>query len=200
MTSVIDAIENVGSILVLRLSAIAFGVLWSVEYVEELHRLGLHAIDDTVHTSDQIVISEEGDDTDAACFTYEIVADEAQGTEVAVITGLTEAGREKNSLIVPSSYEGRRVTLFEADVFQGHTRLASVVIPSSIMMIFDGSFSGCTRLQEIRLRHEIPCGVGQDLFAGTDGFRICVPADAVELFATHYNWGAYKEYLVGYES
>ncbi len=143
---------------------------------------------------------EEGDDTDAACFTYEIVADEAQGTEVAVITGLTEAGREKNSLIVPSSYEGRRVTLFEADVFQGHTRLASVVIPGSIMMIFDGSFSGCTRLQEIRLRHEIPCGVGQDLFAGTDGFRICVPADAVELFATHYNWGAYKEYLVGYES
>ena len=111
-----------------------------------------------------------------------------------------EYRREKNSLIVPSSYEGRRVTLFEADVFQGHTRLASVVIPSSIMMIFDGSFSGCTRLQEIRLRHEIPCGVGQDLFAGTDGFRICVPADAVELFATHYNWGAYKEYLVGYES
>ena len=66
-------------------------------------------------------------------------------------------------------------------------------------MIYDGSFSGCTRLQEIRLLHTVPCGVGTDLFAGTEGFRVCVPASALELFATHYNWGAYKDYLSGYE-
>ena len=28
---------------------------------------------------------------------------------------------------------------------------------------------------------------------------VCVPASALELFATHYNWGAYKDYLSGYE-
>ena len=89
--------------------------------------------------------------------------------------------------------------MFEAGTFQGDTKLSRVVIPGSIRMIYDGSFSGCTRLQEIRLLHETPCGVGTDLFAGTDGFRIGVRASALEVFATHYNWGAYKEYLTGYE-
>lgn len=142
---------------------------------------------------------EEGDNADAACFTYALVQDEVQGTEVAVVTGLTAEGRERAELTIPSTYEGRQVTMFEAGTFQGDTKLSRVVIPGSIRMIYDGSFSGCTRLQEIRLLHETPCGVGTNLFAGTDGFRIGVRASALEVFATHYNWGAYKEYLTGYE-
>ena len=125
--------------------------------------------------------------------------DEAQEAEVAVITGLTEEGRGRAQLTIPSTYEGRQVTMFEAAVFQNDADLSRVIIPGSIRMIYDGSFSGCTRLQEIRLLHTVPCGVGTDLFAGTEGFRVCVPASALELFATHYNWGAYKDYLSGYE-
>ena len=141
---------------------------------------------------------EEGDNADAACFTYELVQDEAQGTEVAIVTGLTAQGRERAQLTLPSVYEGRQVTMFEADVFQNDTQLSRVVIPRTIRMIYDGSFSGCTRLQEIKLLHDVPCGVGTDLFAGTDGFRILVPASALEVFSTHYNWGAYKDFLTGY--
>lgn len=142
---------------------------------------------------------EEGDNADADCFLYELVQDEAQEAEVAVITGLTEEGRGRAQLTIPSTYEGRQVTMFEAAVFQNDANLSRVIIPGSIRMIYDGSFSGCTRLQEIRLLHTVPCGVGTDLFAGTEGFRVCVPASALELFATHYNWGAYKDYLSGYE-
>ena len=142
---------------------------------------------------------EEGDNADAACFTYKVVQDEAQGAEVAIVTGLTEEGRARAQLTIPSTYEGKQVTMFEAEVFRGDTALSRVVIPGSIRIIYDGSFSGCTRLQEIRLLHTAPCGVGTDLFAGTEGFRIAVPASALEVFATHYNWGAYKEYLTGYE-
>ena len=89
--------------------------------------------------------------------------------------------------------------MFNADVFRGNTRLSAVTIPDSILAIYDGSFSGCTRLQEIKLLGKTPCGVGTDLFAGTDGFRVYVPSSALEVYQTHYNWGAYKEYLTGYE-
>lgn len=142
---------------------------------------------------------EEGDQTDADCFTYKVVQDEALGREVAVITGLTQVGREKAQLVIPSTYEGRQITMFEAGVFRDNTRLSRVIIPNNIRAIYDGSFSGCTRLQEIRLLSTTPCGVGTDLFSGTNGFRIYVPQSALEVYETHYNWGAYKEYLMGYE-
>ncbi len=143
---------------------------------------------------------EEGDNKDAHCFTYEIRKDEAQGTDIAVITGLTEDGSAKSELTVPASYDGKPVALFEPTVFRDHKKLSSVVISGNIRMIFDGSFSGCTRLREIRLTHKTPCGVGLELFSGTDGFRIYVPASALDVFATHYNWSAYKDYLTGYET
>ena len=143
---------------------------------------------------------EEGDDADIGCFTYKSVTDETQGTEVAVITGLTDEGRAKNELTVPAAYGGRRVILFETNTFKNNTVLSRVVIPDSVKMIYDGSFAGCTRLQELRLKHKTPCGVGTDLFAGTRGFRIGVPSAALDLFTTHYNWGAYKEFLRGYET
>lgn len=140
----------------------------------------------------------EGDSADAACFTYETVTDETQGAEVAIVTGLTDEGRSKSRLTIPSVYDGKPVTLFKADVFRNDTKLSVVVIPNSIKMIYDGSFSGCTRLREIRLMHKTPCGVGTDLFAGTNGFRVYVPFGALDLFATHYNWGAYRDFLAGY--
>lgn len=143
---------------------------------------------------------EESDDVDIDCFTYKLVTDKTQGTEVVIITGLTDAGRAKNELTVPSAYGGKRVILFEANTFKNNSVLSRVVLPDSIGMIYDGSFSGCTRLQELRLKHKTPCGVGTDLFAGTNGFRIGVPSNALDLFATHYNWGAYKEFLRGYET
>ena len=105
----------------------------------------------------------QGDDSDAGCFTFE------QRGGAAVLTGVTEEGRSRETLTVPTHWQGLPVTA-----------------------IADGAFAGCGALRVIRLQQADPtaCVPGQDLLAGCDAL-IQVPEGAADDYKLSYFWSGY---------
>ena len=136
----------------------------------------------------------EGNNVDVDCFTYESYE------EGVKIVGLTEKGKQKSSLVIPTTYEGKSVVCFDASVFAGNTKLTELTIQENIRMLYDHSFEGCTRLTRLVLAHTNPntIGVGTELLMGADNCKIFVKSDAVDLFSTHYTWGVYRNILLVY--
>ena len=120
-----------------------------------------------------------GSQEDAACFEYGEVKD-ASGEVVGVaITALSEQGRAKSSLVIPSEYGGLPVISFGADVFSGNSVLEELVIPASVASLEDYSFDGCEELSTIRLLHtSSPPSVGAHPFDDSDGEVV----DGLELY------------------
>lgn len=136
----------------------------------------------------------QGDDSDAAYFTYE------NYENGVCITGLTDAGKEKNSFVIPTSIEGKPVLCFAASVFAGNTKITEITVQENVNVFYDNSFNGCKRLTKLVLTHQSPyaIGVGTQLLNGAENCNVYVKSDVVDLFATHYNWGGYRNRLLGY--
>lgn len=132
------------------------------------------------------VISWAGDDSDAACFTYE----EQNG--VLTVTGLTASGLERETLTVPSAWEGRPVSAIGPGAFRRAENLCEITIQANIRAISDGVFEGCAALERIVLQSARPsaCRVGQELLDGTDA-NIYVPQTALSAYRTDYFWSVY---------
>ena len=127
-----------------------------------------------------------GNDTDADCFLYGAV------DGYLTVTGLTDVGMQRTSLIVPSTWDGEPIQAIANGAFQGADQLESVTIQRNIRRIGDNAFAGCNRLQRILLEQEMPseCRVGQELLTGTDAL-VYVPADALSAYRTDYFWSLY---------
>ena len=132
----------------------------------------------------------EGDNSCAGCFTY------VQGTDGWIIDGLTEAGRFAEVLIIPVSYEGQTVTAIAEDVFRQNTAVKEITIQENIGILYDGMFTGCSRLERLILTSESPScyTVGDGLMDGAD-FLITVPASALDQYRRHYSWQQYSSYI-----
>ena len=128
----------------------------------------------------------EGDNRDGDCFNYE----ELDG--VLTVTGLTARGLGRESLTVPSAWNGLPVSAIGANAFAGAEHLREIVIQRNIRSIGDRAFDGCDLLERIILEQDIPsaCRVGQELLEGTRA-RIYVPADALSAYRTDYFWSLY---------
>ncbi|MCD8160205.1 MAG: hypothetical protein LUE61_03310, partial [Clostridiales bacterium] len=128
----------------------------------------------------------QGDNSDAACFSYEIQDGEA------VLTGLTEEGRARTALTVPTELEGCPVTALGADVLAGDTALRSVTLQPGPSTVADGAFRGCTALEEIVLAGMTPsdCLVGQGLLEGTAA-TLYVEEAQLTAFRLDYTWSQY---------
>ena len=135
-----------------------------------------------------------GENTDIECFTYE---DFREGVK---ITGITEEGLRRTSYVIPASYDGKAVLCFDASVFNGNTNVREITLQSSLQFLYDYSFDGCTALRRLVLEHENPntIGVGYSLLDGAENCRVYVKSQYYTLFATHYNWGVYRNELVAY--
>lgn len=106
-----------------------------------------------------------GDDSDAACFTFE------QRGGAAVLTGVAEEGRGRETLTVPTHWQGLPVTA-----------------------IADGAFAGCDALRAIRLQSADPtaCVPGQGLLDGCAAdVSILVPEGAADDYKLSYFWSGY---------
>lgn len=127
-----------------------------------------------------------GDDRDGDCFTYE------EQNEILTVTGLTEAGRKRTALTVPSAWDGKPVASIGSNAFSGAENLREITIQPNIGTIFDGAFRDCPALERIVIQSERPstCRVGQGLLDGTD-VDICVPPEALSVYRTDYFWSAY---------
>lgn len=133
----------------------------------------------------------DGDNSDLDCFNYVIDADGYK------ITSLTEKGLTKDSIIIPSMYNDKPIISFDATVFQNNKTIAEIVVPANIRTLSDYSFKGCSNLTKLIIQHTSPSllNVGTSLLDEADNCYVYVRSDIYELFATHYNWGYYRNKL-----
>ena len=133
----------------------------------------------------------DGDNSDLDCFNYE---SEADGYK---ITSLTEKGLQKNTLIIPSTFNDKPIISFDATVFQNNKTIAEIIVPANTRSLADYSFSGCNNLTKLILQHDSPSliNVGTSLLDGADNCYVYVKSWLFDLFATHYNWGYYRSRL-----
>lgn len=131
-----------------------------------------------------------GDDRDADCFAY---AETDTGWQ---ITGLTEAGKTRTELTLPTRWQDRPVTGFEAGAFSASEVLQRLVIQPNIRALPDGAFRGCAMLEQVVLQQDDPAAllVGRNLLEGAS-CRIVVPADAYDRYCLSYSWSAYAQVL-----
>ena len=84
--------------------------------------------------------TKDGDNSDVDCFTYE------EKEDYYVITSLLN---EKEDIVVPYRYNGKKVIAFSADVFASHKRIKTIRIQDNIRYLYDYSFNGCSALERI---------------------------------------------------
>lgn len=135
-----------------------------------------------------------GDNSDAGCFMYEVNGDSAR------IVGLTDAGKQRESLTVPVSYEGVAVTGFSPEVFVGNDVIQELTLQSNISRIENGSFDGCTALERLVIKNTAPesCVAGEGLLLGTD-CMVYVPRESLSNYLTNYFWSVYSGRILGEE-
>ena len=131
-----------------------------------------------------------GDNADADCFTYE------KQQNGYILTGLTEAGKQRKKITVPVSYNGLPVLSFEKTVFAGNTFLRELTLQSNLRVIPDDAFNGCSLLETIILLQDDPgqCTVGSALLNGTDAM-VAVPAERYGNYCTNYFWSVHAARL-----
>ena len=127
-----------------------------------------------------------GDLGDADCFLYE-----EQDREIR-LTGLTEAGKQKQILVLPGEINGLPVATFSPALFAGNESIQEITLAASIRRIENGSFNGCTNLKKLILMQESPgkTTVGLDLLQGT-GCQVFVPAASYSQYQTNYFWAVH---------
>ena len=120
----------------------------------------------------------EGDTAESEDFLFEEL-----GENGLVVSGLTEAGKAKSSLIVPAAQNGKAVVGLTADAFAGNTTLTTLTLPATVETIPDGAFNGCTNLTRLTLLHTSTTpNVGEGLFTGADKLTVYVPSTAYHLY------------------
>lgn len=136
----------------------------------------------------------DGDNSDLDCFNYEIEADGYK------IISLNEKGLKKASIIIPSIYNDKPIISFDVSTFQSNKTISEIVVPQNIRTIPDYAFKGCSNLTKLILQHESPSllNVGTQLLDEADNCYVYVKSELFDLYATHYNWGYYRDKLKKY--
>ena len=127
--------------------------------------------------------TKDGDNSDVDCFTYE------EKEDYYIITSLLN---EKEDIVVPYRYNGKKVIAFSADVFASHKRIKTIRIQDNIRYLYDYSFNGCSALERIYLDSLNPSSinVSGNLLDGCNG-DIYVPKEAYSKYIQSYVFGAY---------
>lgn len=131
----------------------------------------------------------EGDNSFAEYFEYE------QRDDGYVITSMSEAAKRLNYIVVPYSYNGKRVTAFEAGVFAGNTAVSEIVVQENIAVLYNNSFEGCKSMRKLVLKQSDPAkiSVGWSLLYGAESCKIYVPKDGASAYISNYFWSRYAE-------
>ena len=66
-----------------------------------------------------------------------------------VVTGLSEAGKSAQDLVIPVKYSNKEVVGIADFAFQGETNIKTIVLPASITKLGIQVFMGCTALQSV---------------------------------------------------
>lgn len=142
----------------------------------------------------------EADETDGECFVLET---DPQGTGLW-ITGLTEAGKARTELRVPSSQDGLPVLGFADGALSDAPVLETLWIPGTVSWLQGGLFQNAGKLTRLMLEHtDAPCGITDTTFLGAEEMRIFVPTAAYPMYRDGYGcetnpWTAYLDRIHTY--
>lgn len=116
--------------------------------------------------------SASGDNSDAQYFNYEIK--EGATGKYVFITGLTEEGKTRASLTLPTDYDGIPVREFAAETFRNNAVISRIVLPQNISVIYEDSFLGATRLSALYFEHDsiLDISVTEEFLRGADNCYI----------------------------
>ena len=118
-----------------------------------------------------------------------------------IITGVTDAGKDKTVLTIPLAYNKKRVYSMDAGIFSGCSNLKEIYVTENISYIVDGTFEGADNLEKIHILNEDPDSVtvnnlSGDLVKGmSKKAKFYINKSAYSLFATNYFWGVYTDYM-----
>jgi hypothetical protein len=131
----------------------------------------------------------EGDDRDVASFTYEDL-----GNGSIAVTGLSEEGKGKEELILPSLYQGKPVRRLRTKALSGAKSLTALTLPLNLSLIEDGAFSDTPALKEIILLSKDPSSlsVGRGLLDGCEA-DLYVDSSVLSAYRLDYHWSYYAE-------
>lgn len=119
----------------------------------------------------------------------EVIAD-ASGLSYREIDGAyaVSIGTQVNAtkIVIPSTYNGKSVSRIDAEGFKDAKSLKSVVIPSSVRVIDESAFYGCTSLESVTiLTDEVDMRlttIGQSAFYGCESLKeINIPVSLTSL-------------------
>ncbi len=156
----------------------------------------------TVTVPSQTVSETEKDTENAELFVFEL-CDFSYGEYYAVI-GLTEKGKLRESVTVPTLYEGKPVVKISENAFKDSSILKNVYLGGTVCAIDKNAFSGSTVTGVYIPKGKKPgdikiAGAGQAAILGADPMiRFYVAEDDVALYKNDTGFfGCYKDYIKG---
>lgn len=131
------------------------------------------------------------DNTDINSFIYR------EDEKTVEIIGLSEEGKTKSDLIVPSTFHDKKIISIENNALHNLTNLKTITIQSNIKRLKDRMFEGCNNLKEVHLQIANPSSisVGFNLFTENQTFEIYVPNGNFGSYISDYSWSYYSKYL-----
>ncbi len=116
-----------------------------------------------------------------------------------MITGVTDEGKEQETLEIPWMIDGQKVIAIGENALMGCDNLRELYIQKNISRILQSAFDGAPRLTAIHLDNDSGGSVlvpGIDLFANVPGrTKVYVPEDAFGTYIADYFWGNYLDRL-----
>ena len=116
----------------------------------------------------------------------DFIAEPLEDPAFCCVTGLSEAGLEKRTLVIPSSVGGRMVADILPEAFDG-AAAEELHIPGTVETLPDGLVLHCRNLQRLVLTHTAaPCGLRAHSLDGADNLQILVPAAVYSWYRDGY--------------
>ena len=140
------------------------------------------------------------DQADSGDFTYEL----AENGQAYILTGLTDQGLAKETLILPAAYQQKPVAVLRADALSGAVNLVELHVPDSISSLPDGLLNDCVSLRRLVLEHtSAPCSIAAHSLDGRKTLQILVPAASYAWYRDGYGcednpWQPYLSQIYTY--
>ena len=90
---------------------------------------------------------------------YELLKDDTYAVDKVGISG-----EEATEIVIPSTYQGKKVTAINQNAFYGHDIVKSITIPDSIISIGESAFSGCENLTSVTIPNSVT-SIGESAFS-----------------------------------
>lgn len=105
------------------------------------------------------------------------------------------SGKEETDIIVPSTVDGKDVTVIAEQTFANHEELLSVVLPDTLKEIENEAFINCFELAHVDLGNSVEI-IGERAFLMANLAEINIPASVKVVGRSSFTGGQYTELTI----